>query len=29
MIEQRCAENNDGYFHYEAVRLPHDDEPDF
>lgn len=29
MIEQRCAENTEDYFHNEVVRPPHDEEPDF
>ena len=29
MAEMVCAENNDGYFHYDVVPLPHADKPDF
>jgi len=29
MIEMVCAENNDGYFNYDVVPLPHADQPDF
>src|SRR5689334_5371185 len=29
MVEMVCAENNDGYFGYDVVPLPHADRPDF
>jgi hypothetical protein len=29
MVEMVCAENNDGYFNYDVVPIPHADRPDF